>query len=86
MKKMLFVLMLVLSFSIPYASAHPFTEETNPSPTENAPVGITQVTVFYSEPIELDYSYLKVLDSNGNQIDNKDSKYYQGEKSLLVTV
>ena len=85
MKKMFFILMLVLSISIPYASAHPFTEETNPSSTENAPEGITQVTVFYSEPIELDYSYLKVLDSNGNQIDNKDSKYYQGEKSLIVS-
>ena len=85
MKKMFFILMLVLSVSIPYASAHPFTEETNPGSTENAPEGITQVTVFYSEPIELDYSYLKVLDSNGNQIDNKDSKYYQGEKSLIVS-
>lgn len=85
MKKLLFILMLVLSISIPYASAHPFTEETNPSSTENAPEGITQVMVFYSEPIELDYSYLKVLDSNGNQIDNKDSKYYQGENSLIVS-
>ena len=85
MKKSLFILMLVLSISIPYASAHPFTEETNPRSTDNAPEGITQVTVFYSEPIELDYSYLKVLDSNGNQIDNKDSKYYQGENSLIVS-
>lgn len=85
MKKSLFILMLVLSISIPYASAHPFTEETNPSSTENVPEGITQVMVFYSEPIELDYSYLKVLDSNGNQIDNKDSKYYQGENSLIVS-
>jgi len=68
MKKLLFILMLVLSISIPYASAHPFTEETNPSSTENAPEGITQVMVFYSEPIELDYSYLKVLDSNGNNV------------------
>jgi len=85
MKKMFFILILVLSVSIPYASAHPFTEETNPRFTENAPEGITQVTVFYSEPIELDYSYLKVLDSNGNQIDNKDSKYYQGENSLIVS-
>lgn len=85
MKKLLIILMLVLSISIQYADAHPFTEETNPSSTENAPVGTTQVTVFYSEPLELDYSYLKVLDSNGNQIDNKDSKYYQGEKSLIVS-
>lgn len=85
MKKLLIILVFVLSISVPYASAHPFTEETNPSPTENAPVGTTKITVFYSEPVELDFSYLKVLDSNGNQIDNKDSKYFQGEKSLIVT-
>jgi len=85
MKRLLIVFVLVLSISFQYAAAHPFTEETNPSSTENAPVGTTQVTVFYSEPIELDFSYLKVLDSNGNQIDNKDSKYYQGENSLIVS-
>ena len=85
MKKMLIFLILVFSISIPYASAHPFTLETNPSSTENAPVGTTEVSVFYSEPVELDFSSLKVLDSNGNQIDNKDSNYFQGEKSLIVT-
>jgi len=85
MKKLLIFLILVLSITVPYAAAHPFTGETNPSATENAPTGTTEVTVFYSEPIELDFSYLKVLDSNGNQIDNKDSKYFQGENSLIVT-
>ncbi|MFB5614474.1 MAG: CopD family protein, partial [Candidatus Nitrosomaritimum yanchengensis] len=57
----------------------------NPSSAANAPVGITKVTVIYSEPIELDFSSLKVLDSNGDQIDNKDSQYFQGENSLIVT-
>lgn len=85
MEKKLLILILVLSISVPYAAAHPFTLETNPSSTENAPVGITEVTVIYSEPIELDFSSLKVLDSNGNQIDNKDTKYFQGEKALIVT-
>ena len=85
MEKKLLILALILSISIPYASAHPFTLETNPSSTENAPVGTSEVTVFYSEPIELDFSSLKVLDSNGNQIDNRDSNYFQGEKSLIVT-
>jgi len=78
-------LILVLLIPIPYAFAHPFTLETNPSSTENAPVGITEIIVFYSEPIELDFSSLRVLDSNGNQIDNKDSRYFQGEKSLIVS-
>ncbi len=85
MKKLLIILLLFLSISIPYASAHPFTEETNPSFAVNAPVGITEMTVIYSEPIEIDFSSLKVFDSNGDQIDNKDSKYYQGENSLIVT-
>ncbi|MDH3610259.1 MAG: CopD family protein [Nitrosopumilus sp.] len=85
MRKLLIVTLLVLSISLPYASAHPFTEETNPNPAVNAPVGITEVTVIYSEPIEIDFSSLRVLDSTGDQIDNKDSQYYQGENSLIVT-
>ncbi len=85
MNKLFIISLIILSISIPYASAHPFTEETNPSSAANAPVGITEVNVIYSEPIELDFSSLKVLDSNGDQIDNKDSKYFQGENSLIVT-
>ncbi|MFB5614986.1 MAG: hypothetical protein ACE5RI_07805, partial [Candidatus Nitrosomaritimum yanchengensis] len=67
MNKLFIISLIILSISIPYASAHPFTEETNPSSAVNAPVGITEVTVIYSEPIELDFSSLKVLDSNGDQ-------------------
>ncbi|MEJ2260256.1 MAG: CopD family protein [Nitrosopumilaceae archaeon] len=85
MNKLFIISLIILSISIPYASAHPFTEETSPSSVSNAPVGITEVTVIYSEPIELDYSSLKVLDSNGDQIDNKDSRYFEGENSLIVT-
>ena len=85
MKKSIIVLMLILSVSIPAASAHPFTMETNPTSSVNAPVGVTDVSVVYSEPVEIDFSSLKVLDSNGNQIDNKDTQYYLGEDSLIVT-
>ena len=55
MRKLLIISLLVLSISIPYVSAHPFTEETSPRSAVNAPVGITEVTVIYSEPIELDF-------------------------------
>ncbi len=85
MRKLLIISLLVLSISLPFASAHPFTEETNPSSAVNAPVGIAEVTVIFSEPIEIDFSSLKVFDSNGDQIDNKDSHYYLDEKSLIVT-
>ena len=85
MKKSIIIGLLFLSISFPAAFAHPFTMETNPSSSVNAPVGITEVTVIYSEPIELDFSSLKVFDSNGDQIDNKDSQYFLGEESLIVT-
>jgi len=71
--------------SIPFAAAHPFTEETIPSLTSNSPTGVTEIIVYFSEPVDLDFSVLKVLDNNGNQIDNKDTSYHQGEDSLIVT-
>ncbi|MGY5146940.1 MAG: copper resistance CopC/CopD family protein [Candidatus Nitrosopumilus sp. bin_7KS] len=85
MRKFL-IFLLVLSFiSIPLAAAHPFTEETIPSLESNAPAGTTRVIVFFSEPVDINFSELRVLDNNGNQIDNKDTNYYEGELSLVVT-
>ncbi|MBI5859662.1 MAG: CopD family protein [Nitrosarchaeum sp.] len=85
MKKFLIVLLFISSISIPYAAAHPFTTDTSPSSASNASVGITEVITHFSEPIEIDFSSLKVLDSHGEQIDNKDSKYFDGDNSLIVT-
>ena len=85
MQKFLLFLIILSSVGIPLAAAHPFTLETNPIQFSNSPAGITQVQVFYSEAVEIDFSILKVLDSNGNQVDNKDTAYLEGEESLVVT-
>ncbi|MGY5140084.1 MAG: virginiamycin B lyase family protein [Candidatus Nitrosopumilus sp. Bin_571-38] len=85
MQKFLIVLLVLSFISIPFAAAHPFTEETIPSLASNALVGTTEVIVFFSEPVDINFSELKVLDNNGNQIDNKDTNYYEGELSLIVT-
>ena len=85
MRKVLIVLLILSLTSIPFAAAHPFTEETIPSLTSNAPTGITEIIVYFSEPVEIDFSIIKVLDNEGNQIDNKDTSYYNEEKSLIVT-
>jgi copper transport protein len=86
MRKFL-IFLLVLSFiSIPFAAAHPFTEKTIPSLGSNAPAGTTEVIVYFSEPVDINFSELKVLDNNGNQIDSKDTNYYEdSELSLIVT-
>ncbi len=85
MRKLLILLLALSSISLPFAAAHPFTEQTIPSLETNAPTGTTEVIVFFSEPVDINFSELRVLDSNGNQIDNKDTNYYEGELSLIVT-
>ena len=85
MKKILVILLVLSLTSIPFVSAHPFTDETIPNLSSNAPTGVSEVIVYFSEPVELNFSALKVLDNNGNQIDNKDTEYYEDEKSLIVT-
>jgi copper transport protein len=85
MKRILIILLILSLTSIPFVSAHPFTDETIPNLSSNAPTGVSEVIVYFSEPVELSFSTIKVLDNNGNQIDNKDTDYYQDEKSLIVT-
>jgi len=85
MQKFLIVLLVISFISIPFASAHPYIEETIPSLASNAPAGTTKVIVFFTEPVDINFSEIKILDSNGDQIDNKDTRYYEGELSLIVT-
>ena len=85
MRGLLILLLVFSSISIPIVSAHPFTEETIPSLASNAPTGTSEVIVFFSEPVDINFSEVKVLDNNGNQIDNKDTNYYEDELSLIVT-
>ena len=85
MRKLLVIFILGTFFGLPLAEGHPFTLETNPPQFSNVPEGITQVQVFYSEAVEIDFSVLKVLDSNGEQLDNKDTTYLEGEESLVVS-
>ncbi|NIP62557.1 MAG: copper resistance protein CopD [Nitrosopumilaceae archaeon] len=86
MRKLL-VVFIIISMTISSAYGHPFTEETIPESSSNVESGLTEIIVHYSEPVEIDHSVLKVLDSNGNQIDNKDTKYFEEkeEDSLIVT-
>ena len=51
MRKVLIVLLILSLTSSPFAAAHPFTEETIPSLTSNAPTGITEIIVYFSEPV-----------------------------------
>ena len=81
----MYYLIILLIIGVSSAFGHPFTEDTNPSHSANVPSGIKQITVTYSESIDEGFSALKVFDSNGNQIDNKDSMHYKDDKALIIT-
>jgi len=85
MNKLLLLTFLILVIGVPSAYAHPFLLESDPSQAVNAPIGTTQIITKYSEAVEINFSELKVFDSNGNQIDNGDTAYYEGESSLVIT-
>ena len=85
MKKIWILPILVFFLGFPLASAHPFLLDSEPGQGQNAPVGTIQIITNYSEAVEIGFSELKVYDANGNQIDNRDTAYNDGETSLIVT-
>ena len=85
MNKLLLLTFLILIIGIPSAYAHPFLLDSEPSQAGNTAIGTTQIITKYSEAVEIEFSELKVFDSNGNQIDNRDTAYYEGESSLVIT-
>ncbi len=67
------------------AFAHPIILDSNPATSSTAQIGTTQIVIHYSEAVDIDFSAIKVIDNSGNQIDNKDTKYFEDESSLIVT-
>lgn len=85
MKKILLITILIFVSAIPLAYAHPIIVDSNPTQSSNVSPSVDRVIIYFSEAVEIDYSSIKVLDSNGEQIDNKDTKYFESDSSLVVT-
>jgi copper transport protein len=79
------MLALLSSFpnGIPKAYAHAFTIRSDPSPSQSLPTPPTKVDVYFSEPIDLRYSAIKVLDAGGKQVDNNDERNIGGDPASL---
>lgn len=69
--------------SIPHAHAHAFVIGSDPSPSQSLAKGPSLVTVHLSDPVDIRYSTVKVVDPSGNQIDKKDSHYVNGDHTTL---
>jgi len=83
--KIIWLIPFLLLIGFPLAYGHPFLLDSEPSQGQNAAVGTTQIITHYSEAVEINFSELKIYDSNGNQVDNRDTAYYNAESSLVIT-
>lgn len=80
------VILLVFMCATPLAYAHPLLMSSEPSRSTVVAAGEDRVIIHFSEAVEIDFSYIRVLDGDGNQIDNRDTRYYgDGESALVVT-
>ena len=77
------ILLLILVPAIPKSFAHAFVIKSDPSSSQSLSTPPTKVDVYFSEPVDLRYSKLSVIDSNGKQIDNKDIQHINGDQSSL---
>lgn len=89
-KTKLFTILIVLVISsiiilpnIPSSYAHAFVVKSDPSPSQSISLPPTKVDVYFNDPIDIKYSQLKVLDSNGKQIRVGDQQYINNDQSTL---
>ncbi len=73
----------LLVSAIPHVYAHAFVIGSDPSPSQSLPKGPSQVSVHTSDPVDIRYSLVKVVDSTGKEIDKKDTHYVGGDKTTL---
>lgn len=70
-------------FPLKNTYGHAFVTSSNPSQSQSVSTSPTKVDVFFSEPVDLRYSKLKVIDQNGKQVDKKDIHHLNGDQSSL---
>ncbi|HEX2305190.1 MAG TPA: copper resistance CopC family protein, partial [Nitrososphaeraceae archaeon] len=78
-------LVTLLGFGAIHTSfGHAFVLNSTPSQSQSISASPQQVNVFFSEPVDLRFSHLKVLDSSGKQVDKGDVHHLQNDESTLT--
>jgi len=82
----LFILVLILIFKAPTASAHALLVKSDPSQSSSIAQSPPRVTVWLTEPLESSSSTLKVLDANNSRVDNGDVTFSSDRLSMSVGI
>jgi copper transport protein len=69
--------------SIPNAHAHAIITKSDPIPGESLSAEPSKIDVYFSDPVDIRYSEIKVLDSDGQQIEKNDQRYITNDQTAL---
>jgi len=80
-------LILIILPSVPKSYGHAFVIKSSPSPSQSLSTPPSKLDVYFSEPVDIRYSKLTVIDSNGKEIGNKDIHTINNDPaSLSITL
>jgi copper transport protein len=78
------VSVLVVVPNIPKSYAHAFVIGSNPAPATSLSTPPSQVEVDFVDPIDMRYSQIKVMDSNGKAVNNNDWHFITADHEKTV--
>jgi copper resistance protein C len=85
MKKSHFIFaLLLLGAWAATAGAHAFLDHADPKVGSHVSQSPSEVKAWFTQQLEPDFSSLTVLDAKGNQVDKKDSRLDDKDKTLLI--
>jgi len=76
-------LLVLASLASPAALAHAYMDRTAPEAGSTVHGSPAEVKLWFSHALEPSFSTVRVLDSDGKQVDRKDKKIDAGEAKLL---
>jgi copper transport protein len=84
----IFLVIIVISFiilipNIPNSYAHAGVVKSDPSPNQSITTQPTSVDVYFNDPVDIRYSQIQVLNSNGKEIQQKDLHYINNNQNAL---
>lgn len=77
-----FAVFLILP-NIPNSYAHALIIKSDPTPSQSLATSPSKIDVYFTDPVDIRYSTIKVLDASGKEIQNNDVHYITSDQTSL---
>ncbi|MGI0060403.1 MAG: copper resistance CopC family protein, partial [Nitrosotalea sp.] len=74
---------IIIIPSAPKSYEHAFVEKSDPIASQSLLAPPTKVDVYFNDPVDIKYSEIKVLDSDGTEIQENDQHYIGNDQTAL---